>query len=385
MTRVQECMRDLSPADLARLADYFAHELPPDQGFLVEQWIAQDPALHAAILDLKHVRASQLENARTPSSQVDALVQAVMTEAGIVSPAIGQAARVRKQSGAISRGRLPGLFGRWTLPKDATFGKHTLGWGAIGAALIVLLAFVVQRPDHGISEQYTTAVGERRVVTLNDGSRITLAPQTTLRVTERRGWQPGRSIALNGRALFDVATVSRSPFVVTTGAVETRVLGTTFSIQYDAPATSVVVAVRSGKVAVGRTGRKSITVAAGEVVHLQDSTVFVSRGETPAQYTEWARGELQFDNTPLPEVLTTLSRWYGYDFRIADSSLVHRTVTVKFPERSLAQALGTLKVLLNLELQYDRRTVIVRSASQRHSPRDRSRVPTFSPNSEVGR
>jgi len=185
--------------------------------------------------------------------------------------------------------------------------------------------------------------------------------------------------------LFDVAKKSRSPFVVTTGAVETRVLGTTFSVQYDAPAAPVVVAVQSGKVAIGRTGRSPIVVAAGEVAHVRDSMVSVSRNESAAQDTAWAHGELQFEDTPLPDVLTALHRWYGYNFRITDSSLVHRTVTVKFPEQSLAQALGTLKVLLDLELQYDRRTIIVRSASQRHPSRDRSRVPTFSPNSEVGR
>src|SRR5690606_24659770 len=92
---------------------------------------------------------------------------------------------------------------------------------------------------------YATQPGERAILTLPDGSQVILAPQTQLSVPERFGVGT-RTVELQGNAYFDVTTVAEIPFTVTTGTVQTRVLGTRFDISNFADDLAVRVAVVSG-------------------------------------------------------------------------------------------------------------------------------------------
>jgi ferric-dicitrate binding protein FerR (iron transport regulator) len=61
-----------------------------------------------------------------------------------------------------------------------------------------------------------------------------------------------RTVRLHGEAYFDVAHTGNQPFVVEAAGTKTRVLGTQFGIRAYRP-DSVIVAVRTGKVAIGQT------------------------------------------------------------------------------------------------------------------------------------
>lgn len=78
---------------------------------------------------------------------------------------------------------------------------------------------------------YRTAVGERLVVTLDDGTRLTLNTDSRLVV----GFQPDRrDIRMqHGQALFEVAKDASRPFVVTAGNRQVTALGTAFDVRYN--------------------------------------------------------------------------------------------------------------------------------------------------------
>ena len=59
---------------------------------------------------------------------------------------------------------------------------------------------------------------------------MTLAPRTTVRML---AFGPqGRTVALDGEAFFDVPHANRAPFIVQTGRVSTRVMGTAFDVHH---------------------------------------------------------------------------------------------------------------------------------------------------------
>jgi len=238
---------------------------------------------------------------------------------------------------------------------------------------------------------YTTTTGQRATVRLADGSRVTLAPRS--RLTLEAGFGPAhRTVALAGEAMFEVEHAGAAPFVVNTGDVRTRVLGTSFDVRRYADDRDVRVAVRDGKVSVASKTHRSVsaTLSAGELARITDSTAITASGDM-APYTEWTHGRLEFSNTPLPEVLATVGRWYGYQFRLADSTLAMERLTATFDYTSRTDAVQALRVLLNASIAVETRgadTVVIlrRQAGARSTAPVRSRHLTiFSIPMEVGR
>src|SRR5690606_15701139 len=93
---------------------------------------------------------------------------------------------------------------------------------------------------------YSTGIGQRSTVTLQDGSIVELNAQTRIKVAfgaERRSVQ-----LLDGQAIFRVAKDASRPFVVHAGDREIIALGTAFDVRLDPSAMRVTLL--EGKVAV---------------------------------------------------------------------------------------------------------------------------------------
>src|SRR5690606_19908100 len=100
---------------------------------------------------------------------------------------------------------------------------------------------------------FTTWIGERRMVSLSDGSELTLNARTSLRVDENAYGQSMREVELlAGEAFFEVAKDSSRAFIVQAGCLQTTVLGTSFNIQTYAEMEEQVISVYTGRVKVQR-------------------------------------------------------------------------------------------------------------------------------------
>jgi transmembrane sensor len=260
-------------------------------------------------------------------------------------------------------------------------------------AVFVLTLFVLQsgsRFMQGVTRSYTTGVNQQGVLTLNDGTRVTLAPQTTVRLL---GFSPrARTVSVDGKAYFEVAHAGSAPFEVHGGSVTARVLGTAFLVDHALHSSHVRVAVEEGKVRVfnaARTGA-AVIVTPGYVGEITDSSQLVTAVNDSMAGTEWFRGRLVFHHAPVATVLQTLSRWYGYQFRYADSTLLQRNVTVGISVRSPALALATLEQLLRVNLTVHGDTVTLAPQTERTEGRKEniSRIRSYdvwTPIREVGR
>ncbi|MFN5203051.1 FecR family protein [Gemmatimonas sp.] len=160
-------------------------------------------------------------------------------------------------------------------------------------------------------------------VTLADGSQVTLAPGSTLRSAADFG-HAHRQVELTGEALFTV-TRGAAPFRVRVRDVMVEDLSTAFVVRERSSA--VLVTVVEGAVVVGarrdtvRAGTGGLVTAAG--------LVEPHGPEVARQATSWTDGRLVFDNEPLGDVVSRLSRWSGRAIEV-DASLARRRVTVTF-------------------------------------------------------
>lgn len=228
--------------------------------------------------------------------------------------------------------------------------RRSLRSGVVVAA-IAIVAMILNTRTHvtptARPQHYATAVGQRLTVTLADGSRATLAPQTTLVVSAQFG-TTHRAVTLYGEAYFDVTHTRSSPFIVRTGNIVTHVLGTTFDVTHYTNDRDVRVVVTSGRVVVNTPHHPAVTLAGGSVGHVTDSTATVSATGDAMSYTTWTTGKLDFREVPVVDILATLSRWYGIRFVLTDTTLAQHRVTTLLDYANSSDLVIALEAVLEV-------------------------------------
>ena len=183
------------------------------------------------------------------------------------------------------------------------------------------------------AERVVTGIGQRRTVTLRDGSRVDLSVTTTLAhpatfATDRR------VVTLSGEAMFTVTSDSVRPFLVNAGLVRIETPGATFAVRTYEGERSARVVVTEGSVRVRALGGSDTTarvVRSGQLARITRGGVFSRRDSADLErLTAWRTGRIVFAGTPLREVLVELGRWQDVELRIADSVVANRRVTAEF-------------------------------------------------------
>jgi transmembrane sensor len=197
------------------------------------------------------------------------------------------------------------------------------GAGALLAASLALVYFFQANyffPADAPPARYATRIGETKVVTLADGSRINLNTATSLTV---RVDEAGRQVTLDrGEALFHVARDPRHPFVVTVGDRKVRVVGTVFDVLRSDGSVAVVVA--EGRVAVSPSTRernaKESHLGPGDRLVVTEATgaTTIERID-PKQALSWREGYLVYRHAPLSRVVGDLNRYFPVPIVLEDA------------------------------------------------------------------
>lgn len=180
---------------------------------------------------------------------------------------------------------------------------------ALATAAIVILA-IVGTVFYLQNDAISTAVGEQRILTLDDGSRVYLNTATRAVVHYDNAL---RRVELDhGEALFEVAKHPERPFVVTAGDRQVRALGTSFVVRRDKH--NVAVTLVEGEVVVAPTvqttpNEAAVTLSPGQRVTF--SSANSPRLDRPAlnKMTAWQRGQVALDNTPLLDAVSEMNRY----------------------------------------------------------------------------
>jgi transmembrane sensor len=179
-------------------------------------------------------------------------------------------------------------------------------------------------------QKYRIASPER--LTLPDGSLVELQPGAELAVKflpESTG--PRRVELVKGVAFFQVAKNPDRPFIVSSGGVSFRAVGTAFSVGLGQ--SSVEMIVTEGRVAIDEAPTQAKTrdevtmVAAGNraVVDLvRPATLPIITPTTQADVSRqlaWRVPRLEFNETPLSEVVSLLNQHSGNRLSLASPEL----------------------------------------------------------------
>jgi transmembrane sensor len=211
--------------------------------------------------------------------------------------------------------------------------------------------------------EFATRRGQQAVVTLADGSLVTLGPESRLRVHASGAT---RLVELTGEAVFVVRHDAARPFVVRAAQAVTEDLGTTFGVRAYPGDTLVRVVVAEGAVALrAATGLPGtgVRLGAGDVGRLDHAgLVAVSHGNPDADLA-WTRGRVAFHDAPLGDVMTELGRRYDVAVHFARPADARRRVTVEMRAGPLGEVLDAVTVPLALVHRREGDLVVVRPAA----------------------
>lgn len=208
-------------------------------------------------------------------------------------------------------------------------------WGKVAAAVLFLIVagiglYMFQRQSGRITER--TAFGETRVLTLPDGSEVTLNGNSVLSYDAE--WSDLREVLLEGEGYFNVVhTKDHRKFRVRTGAdFSLDVLGTQFNVSKRESGTRIVLDEGKVRCNLGDSEKDTLVLRPGEMVQFRKKPSDYQRERVETGlYSAWKDHKLVFKNTSLREVAGILRDTYGLETEASRPELLDRQISGSVP------------------------------------------------------
>ncbi|MGH8612698.1 MAG: FecR family protein [Gammaproteobacteria bacterium] len=224
-------------------------------------------------------------------------------------------------------------------PKSPPRRLHPGRWGAAVALALALTCALLVFPPSWWRADYTTGVGEQRLVTLPDGSTVQLNTHTALALRDSaaiRGVE-----VLSGEAAFKVKSDPVRPFVVTSGEGAARAVGTAFVVTRDNDGTTVTVT--EGVVEVRDRAGSALRVSRGEIARYDGRGGVRSVPNSEFEnYTAWQNGQLIFRGASVREVVEQVNRYRRGQVAVLNEALAQQRVSGVFRLDALDTAIETI-------------------------------------------
>ena len=348
-----------------------------------DRWLRESPEHIRAYMEIAKTYVELPALSLQPTIDVQALIAHALPESNVVP--IEDHARSRRPGP-------PTAKAMESTGVDPEFPRRRRPWikaaalaasiAAVGtASLLVYFAL-----NH--SSKYITQIGERRSITLVDGSTIDLNSRSEVRVnySERE-----RNVELiDGQALFEVAKDKARPFIVRSGETAVRAVGTQFDVYRKKNGTTVTVI--EGRVAVlnsthsvaeeqfhggnapflasgatkiaGTSGsgkspplaegngteNAAILVSAGEQLTVSDHVIAVPAPADVAVAIAWVQHRLIFDASRLNDVVDDFNRYNRRQIIIEDRTLDDFHVSGVYSSTDPASLLRFLRSQSHIEV-----------------------------------
>lgn len=268
--------------------------------------------------------------------------------------------------------------------------------GAVAALLLAFLSFGIYKyiiksgfqSGKSTLELTETPSREKSKITLSDGTVVTLNSETTLKYPMDFSGKT-REVYLNGEAFFDVAKDHEHPFIVHTGKMSIRVLGTAFNVKsYQNDVTSETTLIRGAievtlsdrpsdriilkpndKLVLKNTVPKKHIRSRRIVPYLRDDSTGTSYALTNLTYfkandttvveTSWVNNKLLFKDEDFGELANKMERWYGVKIKFKNEEVKDYRFTGVFENESVSQALSALQLIEQFSYKIKKETIYI--------------------------
>lgn len=208
----------------------------------------------------------------------------------------------------------------------------------------------------------TSNRGIQKNLTLPDGSEVLLNEESTLTIAKDFGKQ-FRKVTLVGEAFFKVAKDQHKPFLITSGNVKTRVVGTSFNISAYPDLEKIKISVMTGKVKILKTAQN--TLLAQGLTKDQTFTFYKGTGnfeiktEDTGLIASWRENKLYIDNATIAEIAVQLARYYHLEVKYNTEKNLQDRYTIRFNKESMSGVLQILSVLTKKKFTSSANQIII--------------------------
>ena len=172
---------------------------------------------------------------------------------------------------------------------------------------------------HDMQNTLFTQKGMEYRITLSDGSKIHLNAESQLTYPVCFDTDE-RIVQLKGEAYFEIATDTLHPFIVQTSTEKIRVTGTTFNVRAYSDERQHEITLIKGGVTVDCRNKTYALVPNDNFTYNQDEDECHVKQVNADLYTSWNAGAFIFKNVTLENVMSYLSKWYGFNYSFADEN-----------------------------------------------------------------
>ena len=197
--------------------------------------------------------------------------------------------------------------------------------------------------------RFATAKGERRVISLPDGTRVTLNTDPAIALA----YTPGsRQVRLRrGQALFEVAKDAARPFTVEAAGRRVTALGTVFEVRLDPGRMKVVLV--EGRVVVDRSSTATEQSDPAPTI-LKPGQALVAELGVPQRVASvdvgnellWRDGYISLEDAPLAAAAAEMSRYTGSSIRVLDDETGRMRISGVFRTGDATRFAGLVGELL---------------------------------------
>jgi transmembrane sensor len=204
---------------------------------------------------------------------------------------------------------------------------------------------------------------------LSDGTIIWLKPQSQIVYPKSFAGNKTREVTLNGEAFFDVKHDNMHPFIIKTGNVLTKVLGTSFNVKAYDNAERAEVSVVTGKVLV-YLDKKSDDKQTSEVYLLPNQKAVYAKATTDLHKERdqslkiWEKDNFTFDDTPITEVVKTLEKHFLVQIQIQNPEIKKYTLKADFNKQNLPNILELLSKSMDISYEILDKQILINKNEQ---------------------
>lgn len=231
----------------------------------------------------------------------------------------------------------------------------------------------------------STKNGSKSKIELPDGTQVWLNAGSRIKYDDDYG-KESRELSLTGEAYFEVAHDVNRPFIVHTGKMDIKVLGTVFNVKaYPGDGITEAALIR-GSIEVTFPDRPQeklilkptdkISIVNKETTKAQDTVkhTHAYNTERPAimvssiQYepadsaiieTSWVNNRLIFRSKTFEELARDIERWFNVTVEVQDSSILSKKFTGTFSNESITDALDAMSLSYPFQYRFNRNNNIV--------------------------
>ncbi|MBS1917827.1 MAG: FecR family protein [Bacteroidetes bacterium] len=227
-------------------------------------------------------------------------------------------------------------------------------------------------PEKNTISEISTKNGSKTTLTLPDGTIVKLNAGSKISYDDKVYGSSLREVNLTGEAFFDVVKNPEKPFVIHTGKINIRVLGTAFNVKSYPGEKNTETSLIRGSLEVtvkDRPSEKYILKPNEKLIVANDETVKISATIKRAEKqptvqepivalkhltyepkdstiveTSWVENKLIFQDQNFKDLATQLERWYGVKINFQDPEQEEMRFTGIFQNETIQQALEALKL-----------------------------------------